>query len=488
MSPYILWGQGMKITRVIAIAVIAGSLGIAAAQATTLRKADEPAEFPPASYQGKQYVDSRGCVYIRAGIDGLTTWVPRVSRSREVLCGYQPTFAQAPEPKPDPTRTATAQVIVPAAPAKPTLPAETAVAAPAPAAKPAAPAPKPVVRRVASPVVAKPAPRKVAVAAPKPVQIQPQPYTVVRAAPAPAAPVAAATTRKVVKARPGPKSTQLTSCEGVTGISRYYTGVSTDRFPVRCGPQTEPFVTVVSRDTVTVIRNGQPVQVTQRVATRQPTAAATVMQPVPQSAVSPNTRIVPRHVYEAQQAARLDTVKVPDGYRPVWTDDRLNRKRAQQTVSGYKSTQLAWTNTVPRKLYERATGRVVNRLYPKLVYPYTSMAEQDAAGVIVATKGQVAARKKAQAQQEPTARVSTKATPAATSGRFVQVGMFGVAANAQNAAARLKGAGLPVRLGRLTRGGKEYRIVLAGPFSSEQIGAALAKSRQAGFKDAFVRK
>jgi hypothetical protein len=484
----------MKITRIIAIALMTASLGIAAAQAKTLRKAEEPAEFPPASFKGKQYVDSRGCVYIRAGIDGLTTWVPRVTRSREVLCGYQPTFAKAPVATPDPARTQTAQVITPAAPAKPAPAAKPAAAAPvATASKPAQVA-KPVVRRVAKPVVPAPAPRKVKVAAPKPAP-QPAPYKVVRAAPATPAPAPVATApatsgRKVVKARPGPKSTRLTSCEGVTGISRYYAGVSTDRYPVRCGPQTEPYVTVVSRSTVTVVRNGKPVQVTQRVATQQPVVAAApvAMQPVPPSAVTPNTRIVPRHVYEAQQAARINAAEVPSGYRPAWKDDRLNRKRAHQTIAGYQATQLAWTNTVPRKLYERATGRVVNRIYPRLVYPYTSMAEQNAAGVIVATKSEAAAMKKKAA----TARVSTKAAPApvraAVSGRFVQVGMFGVPANAQKAAARLQGSGLPVRLGRLTRGGKDYRIVLAGPFAPDQIGAALATSRRAGFADAFVRK
>jgi sporulation related protein len=398
----------MKLTRIVAIAFCTASFGAGALEAQNLREAQTPAEFPPASYSGAQYVDSKGCVYIRAGIDGNVTWVPRVNRQRKLICGQTPSLsADAAQtarttPRQSASGSTVEQIDVPQQPATATpaaTPSRTAAVS-----KPAST----TSRRV--PVVAEAAPQ--------------QPRTVAVRKPAQAP-------RQVVQA-PAP-------------------------------------------------------------ATAAPVPAHTE--------VSPKTRVMPRHVYEARLTEDQD--RVPAGYRAVWEDDRLNRRRAEQNLEGIARTRLIWTRTVPRRLIERSTGRDMTTRVP-LVYPYTDLDEQQrdlGTVTLIMRNGQLVkrvernksrARKNVTPENRPAVRAAARSkapTPSAKTGRYVQIGTFGMPSNAQAAAQRVLRAGLPARIGKLNRGGKSYQVVLAGPFgSATELKTGLSRSRAAGFRDAFVRR
>jgi cell division septation protein DedD len=74
-----------------------------------------PAELPPAGYAGQQYVDSKGCMFVRAGRGAEVVWVPRVSREGVPICGNPPSGRRVPvaeeigvQPVPEASDTATA--------------------------------------------------------------------------------------------------------------------------------------------------------------------------------------------------------------------------------------------------------------------------------------------------------------------------------------------------------------------------------------------
>ena len=72
------------------IVLFVGSMSKAVAQSLT--SSEGPANLPPADFTGTQFVDNKGCVYIRTGRKGATSWTPRVSRDRKLVCGFKPSF------------------------------------------------------------------------------------------------------------------------------------------------------------------------------------------------------------------------------------------------------------------------------------------------------------------------------------------------------------------------------------------------------------
>lgn len=469
----IVWGHRMKITRLLAILAISTTLGLVSigggeAQAQNVDR--QPAEFPPASYKGKQYVDSKGCVFIRAGIDGNVSWVPRMTRARKAVCGFQPSLgsrvasapaAAAPTPRSQPT-----EITVNAAPAATTPPQR-----PAPQRATAARKPAPVVVRQTAPRPT-PAPKPKVVAKPtKPTIAQP-PVRVAREA--------------------------VTSCPGASAISQRYLRGSSG-LPVRCGPQAAPIVgTRVAGAPVPTAPKAQGKAIVQRPAAGATTATATVTS---------TTRIAPKHV--VTNRANTQNVAVPHGYKKVWEDGRLNSKRAEQNLQGRADMLLVWTQTVPRRLINQHTGRDVTATVP-LIYPYTNLERQrrelgqvtlvrrdgqlvkrivrnSHAKAAPATRTPVYSSRSAPAAKQPSA--VTQPDRAAVQGkRFVQIGTYRNPANAQAAARQVARMGMPARIGKHRKGGSTYLTVQAGPFDRTQsAAAAMQKLRAAGYKDAFAR-
>jgi len=337
--------------------------------AQTLADITGPAEVPPLSYTASQYVDSRGCIFVRAGVGDGVTWVPRVTRDKRVLCGYQPTFAETLQPAP---AARPAPEIVIAAPTTPSAPATAAE----PAARPARPA-EAVAAAAAPPPSARPA-------APVPAA---DPGA--RASGAPAAAPSAARIAAVLS----------WTCPRL--------GSEAGRYHVLIDGQTYPCPA--------------------------PAAPPAVGRTAPQVA----------EVASAPPAAR--PAVIPEGYKSAWDDDRLNTQRGPRTATG--DLQMA-------------------QVMDTAVVPMRSRAAADPGAPAVD-------------------RVMTMGTVA---GRYVQVGTFGVAANADAAAVRLRAAGLPVAMADARQGGKAMTVVMAGPFADGPVlRDALAAARGAGFRDAFVR-
>ncbi len=440
----------MKITRIAAVSIILAGGALSGLQAQTIAPAARPAEYPPTTYTGRQYVDSKGCVFIRAGFDGNVTWVPRVNRARQQLCGAQPSNVSGatranPDSGPDiitlaPDDQPAAQAAAPrvvTAPASTSAPARAQAAA----AAPAKPQRTPASTSTGAAAVAVPV---------RPVQPVPQ---VAKPARSPA-PV-----YKPVPAAPSAPG----RCPGASALSQQYINKGPD---VRCGPQKED----------------------------------------PLSSLTPNSRILPLHVYRERQLSA--DVIVPAGYRPVWEDDRLNPRRAERTPreavisprvdvpAGYTLVDRGDNRFNPMRGVRTEAGDVqMAQVWGKRL-PLQPVAQpldktpfllRDAEARIA---GQTYA---AQGVQDASGdgmvmRLSTRSAPdadlpqdAPLRQRYVRAATFADRAEAAAVADALSGAtGLAMVIGKVNRNGTVFHVVLSGPFT---LGAdqALNRVRAAGY-------
>ncbi len=339
-----------------------------------------PSELPPASYTGQQYVDSRGCVFLRAGYGGQVQWVQRISSNRQPLCGYPPTFAAVSIEMADETGQAPAAPVVVAQ--------QTVVAAPAPRVQPAQVQP---VR-----VAVQPTPQ---VAAPR------QPVQVAAAA-----------------SGPGPGK-----------IGCYKSAPVAMVVPLRGG--------------------GTAVVCTKGDGTMNGWRPPIYPQGAPVGASLNLPQLAGYHMTGNGDLVLAGAAPViPEGYRAVFEDDRLNLARGLGTASGRADQNQVWSEQVP--------------------------AQQ------VAT---LPAAKAKSAKTKTTVSTNTNAA-AAPGSYYVQVGTFGVPENASGAASRLSALGFPTAKGNLNKNGKALQIVYAGPFgTAAEAQSALSAARSAGFSDAFIR-
>ncbi|WP_054006894.1 SPOR domain-containing protein [Cypionkella psychrotolerans] len=398
--------------KIVSVAVFAAGMGPIVASAQTVAQIGQPAERPPASFKGAQYVDSRGCVFMNASYAGAAQWVARVNRKHKVLCGYPPTFGARPaiEVAEDVAPVKAAPVVVAAAPvvvkpAKANAPMATVASAMMPEAVMVAPVPQVRVEHPTAGLVA---------SLPTPAQAYERAASVGPAAGKigcyTSAPVA-----EVVRLRNGGTAVVCTRGDGTL------TGWRSPIYPRGAGVGAAL---------------SAPVQVARA---DNPGVGRVAAAPVYASAAVPN-------------------VVVPKGYKVAWTDGRLNPLRGVGTAEGQAAQDQLWTQKVPAQLITDVQKAKTRKHKP-------------VASVTVSSSGQ--------------AEVAPKAV---RGGAWVQIGTFGVAANAAGAAAQLQALGLPVAKSKLQRGGKDLQIVMAGPFGSgADAQAALRIARGAGFGDAYIR-
>ncbi len=359
--------------KMVSAAALAVAACMGAANAQSASDFGGPRELPPASFSGQQYVDSRGCVFLRAGFGGRVNWVPRVSRDRRQLCGYPPSLGgdlAVAEIEPAPRAAEPKPTVMPSV----GKPMDTVASIKTP----------PRIRKAAPVTVAEP------VAQPRVVVRQVQP--------APAAPV-------TPEAERGKGAVRVTSAPGPGKIGCYKDAPVAERFAVRGGGSIVMCTTgngdLASARPPRVV--GGPAAVAPSGYLEVPRQAATAPSGGEASSVVVSTQSVP---------------EVPKGYKKAWQDDRLNPNRAKGTAEGWADQDQVWTRKVPAKL-------VADTAKPHGTKKVVKVVRR----VVVSSKGEAApapARQKAASSGATYVQVGTFGQPANAEGAHARLAGLGL--------------------------------------------------------------
>jgi len=322
--------------RFFSVVAVATVLFASYASAETALDLSGPAELPPASFKGQQYIDSRGCAFLRAGYGGQVAWVPRVTRDRRQICGNARSGGKV-DVTEAPAKAA--PVVVVAAP-KPT-------SVPAPAAKPA--------RAVGAPldtVASLTTPPKIREAAPKSTvksaRVPRASYTPDRVVAAPAPPAGRPQIGTAAVAAPLATGQRL-FCPAATPVAQ--------RFSVQGG----------GTKLLCVKGNGSM------------TGAN-----FPRLADGTKVTVIEGPAQSSSKSATLPPM--PKGYVYAWNDDRLNIHRGKGTAAGDIAQDKIWTRTVPAELLEE--GKLKRQPIIILVRPSSKgAARPDSKSVVQASGG-----------------------------------------------------------------------------------------------------